>query len=128
MQLLRTRSTPLFIWALAAGLVSAAGCRSETSGEKPQPAVLSANDTTKPPPEGEVIKRGESLSATNALPVDECIARADTLNGKPVKVTGTIEKVCQNKGCWFTLKGQGGEHIRITSKGYKFFVPSNVSG
>lgn len=45
------------------------------------------------------------------------------------KVSGKIEQVCQKKGCWFTLTGEGvDEPVRVRMKDYGFFVPRNSSG
>lgn len=47
----------------------------------------------------------------------------------PIKVEARVEKVCQKKGCWFSLKSEGvKETIRVTMKDYKFFVPRNAMG
>jgi hypothetical protein len=35
--------------------------------------------------------------------------------------------VCQNKGCWLTLK-QGSQAVHVTFEGYSFFVPKDASG
>lgn len=74
-----------------------------------------------------VVRRGETLSEAQPLTVTDVHAKAEELAGKTVKVTGTVKSVCVKKGCWFVLE-QGGQAIRITSKGYKFFVPTKAPG
>ena len=74
------------------------------------------------------MRRGQALSDEAALTVDECQAKADTLDAHVVKVTGTVGSVCQAKGCWMVLKGKGDEHIRITAEDYSFFVPKSAAG
>ncbi|MEQ9501691.1 MAG: DUF4920 domain-containing protein [Deltaproteobacteria bacterium] len=74
-----------------------------------------------------VVRRGEKLSPREHLSVALTMAKLSELEGKPVKVTGTVGKVCVKKGCWFVLE-EGEQKIRITSKGYKFFVPSKSIG
>ena len=74
-----------------------------------------------------VVRRGTALTDAKALTVGEVLAQADGLSGKSVKVTGTVDTVCQNKGCWFVIK-DGEQTIRITAKGYGFFVPSKAPG
>jgi len=49
-------------------------------------------------------------------------------NEENYKVQGTIEEVCQMKGCWMTLKNDKGENVRVTFKDYGFFVPKDISG
>lgn len=76
-----------------------------------------------------VVRRGEALSAERPLQVSECVAKADALAGKRVKVEGTVTSVCAKKGCWFILRDDMSDQtIRITSKGYRFFVPENAKG
>jgi hypothetical protein len=46
-----------------------------------------------------------------------------------IKLSGRIEHVCQNKGCWFTLDADDVElTVRIRMEDYAFFVPRNASG
>ncbi len=47
----------------------------------------------------------------------------------PYKIEATVEKVCQVKGCWFTLAADGVEvPIRVRMKDYAFFVSKNAAG
>jgi len=45
-----------------------------------------------------------------------------------VKLTGSIEAVCQKKGCWMELTNEGAEPLRVTFKDYAFFMPKDASG
>jgi hypothetical protein len=52
----------------------------------------------------------------------------DTHSGV-IKVKAEVEKVCQAKGCWFTLKADDVPlPVRVKMKGYAFFLPKNASG
>ena len=75
-----------------------------------------------------VVTRGEPLSKAAAKPVDMCIRESQVLAGKTVKMTGKVKQVCQAKGCWFALESKDGQTVRVTSMGYKFFVPMNAAG
>lgn len=44
------------------------------------------------------------------------------------KVKGTVNKVCEKKGCWMTLAQTDGEGIMIRFKDYKFFMPNDIVG
>ncbi|MEQ9404529.1 MAG: DUF4920 domain-containing protein [Cyclobacteriaceae bacterium] len=44
------------------------------------------------------------------------------------KITGTVESVCQMKGCWMTIKNDQNQSIRVTFKDYGFFVPKDIAG
>ena len=49
--------------------------------------------------------------------------------GNACKVTGVIERVCQTRGCWFTLTEEGVEEtIRVRMQDYAFFVPRDAMG
>jgi Domain of unknown function (DUF4920) len=48
-------------------------------------------------------------------------------SGKTVKTEGAVSTVCQEKGCWMTLKS-GGQSVRVTFKDYGFFVPKDSAG
>jgi len=44
------------------------------------------------------------------------------------KVTGTVESVCQVKGCWMKVNLDNGETMRVVFKDYAFFVPKDITG
>ena len=63
-----------------------------------------------------------------ALPLSKAIANAGDSKAV-VKVEASIEKVCQKKGCWFTLEAPDVDRpVRVRMKDYGFFVPRNVMG
>ena len=85
-------------------------------------------DRNQVDPDG-IVRRGEALSKSTAITVSNVMAQATKLDGKAVKVTGTVGRVCGKSGCWFELKGDPkSPGIRITSKGYRFFVPAKAGG
>ena len=76
-----------------------------------------------------IARRGKPLSAETALTVAEAAAKAKDLDGKSVKVAGTVESVCQPMGCWFVIKGATPEqNIRVMSKGHDVFMPRTSAG
>jgi hypothetical protein len=79
-----------------------------------------------------IVRRGEKLSTTATLKIDQCIAKAKDLAGKSVKCEGTVTQVCVKKGCWFALAAntdaKPADTVRITSEGYRFFVPTDAVG
>ncbi len=74
------------------------------------------------------IQLGEKMSTGPIKSVEACINESQNITGKTVKMTGQVKQVCQAKGCWFAITGTKGESIRVTSLGYKFFVPINAAG
>lgn len=45
-----------------------------------------------------------------------------------MKIRGTVNEVCQKKGCWMVMKLSNGEDMRVTFKDYKIFVPKDLTG
>lgn len=68
---------------------------------------------------------GKPLQGLPATTVEAVLAKPEA--GKAVRLEGTIGTVCQNKGCWLTLK-QGERSVHVTFAGYSFFVPKDVAG
>jgi hypothetical protein len=65
---------------------------------------------------------GEPMALSAAL--ESCVG-----TGAPCKVAGTIERVCQSSGCWFTLAAPDVPRtVRVTMLNYGFFVPRNTVG
>ncbi|MCB9521019.1 MAG: DUF4920 domain-containing protein [Myxococcales bacterium] len=49
--------------------------------------------------------------------------------GQPCLVQGTVSRVCQVSGCWFTVDAPGVDAtVRIRMQDYGFFVPRNAIG
>ena len=127
------------VFTTALGIATAAACSvgapaTETSAgrsaaaEQAMPKGERPEDRDQIDPDG-VVRRGHALSGENALSVGAIMADAPQLDGRSVKVTGTVGRVCGKTGCWFELKGNDeARGIRITSKGYRFFVPSQAHG
>lgn len=87
---------------------------------------LSSGDRDAVDPDG-VVRRGVPLSEAETLTVAQAYEQCDALKGKSVKIKGEVSQVCMKSGCWFILRG-GDQNIRITSKGYKYFVPASAPG
>ena len=68
---------------------------------------------------------GKKLRGLPSSKLEDVLARPEA--GKEVRLEGTIEKVCQNKGCWLELK-QGTNSVHVTFAGYSFFVPKDSAG
>ena len=68
---------------------------------------------------------GKKLLGLAPARLEDVLARPEP--GKQVRLEGTIEKVCQSKGCWLELK-QGTQSVHVTFAGYSFFVPKDSAG
>jgi hypothetical protein len=69
--------------------------------------------------------------------VDEAIARdasiipqllKDKTEVTDVTIKGTINGVCQTKGCWMTITLPNGEDMTVKFKDYAFFLPKDCAG
>jgi hypothetical protein len=72
---------------------------------------------------------GAAFTAEASISVDELYA--ELVNNEKVEniiVEGTVDEVCQVKGCWMTLVAGDGTSMRVSFLDYGFFVPKNISG
>ena len=70
---------------------------------------------------------GEEINPQSTMQVSSFVQQVDT-TAQNFKIEGTVEEVCQMKGCWMTLRNEEGTTIRVTFKDYGFFVPKDISG
>lgn len=70
---------------------------------------------------------GAEITADGAITAAELPAKLNGGDSVRVKLSGTIDKVCQMKGCWMTMDA-GGSDMRVTFKDYEFFVPKDAGG
>lgn len=73
----------------------------------------------------EVQRFGKPLQGLPKRTLEGVLAEPEA--GKLVRVEGTIDTVCKNKGCWLELK-QGDKSVHVTFEGYSFFVPKTRWG
>ena len=70
---------------------------------------------------------GEPFTKAKTVALKDVISSVEKYADKSVKVEGTIQDVCQNKGCWLVLT-DGKNSMRVTFKDYGFFVPKDSMG
>ena len=73
---------------------------------------------------------GDTITPENAISSEELYEKYKSLNEGDtvdVKFAGTIEKVCQTKGCWMTIALPEDEVSNIRFKDYGFFMPLNAA-
>ncbi|MBK6932742.1 MAG: DUF4920 domain-containing protein [Saprospirales bacterium] len=73
---------------------------------------------------------GATINADHAIGHDELISKMAGTDSLAIKVTGTVQEVCQKKGCWITLVSDkpGSQPMRVTFKDYAFFMPKDLAG
>lgn len=77
----------------------------------------------------EPVRRGEPIGKSPRVALSEVLAHPQDHTASPIVTQGVIQKVCQNKGCWMELAPKAGEAgMRVTFKGYSFFVPTDSEG
>ncbi len=129
-------------WAAALACLCVLACRpSADSGSPPTPAAPTEASSEVAAPRGVVpedrdhvdadgvVRRGQPLSSQAAISVLAADERAVELEGKTVKIEGRVDSVCTKKGCWMVVTDDAGTtRVRVTAKGYGFFVPRKAPG
>ncbi len=79
--------------------------------------------------QGDVITRGAALGQSPVVDLAEALAAVDAYADQTVIVEGSVNRVCQMKGCWMELVPESHDRgIRVTFKDYAFFVPTDSTG
>ena len=71
---------------------------------------------------------GREINDKKAIQASALPAKMGDQQEMAAKVTGTVESVCQVKGCWMKVKTANGETMRVMFKDYAFFVPKDITG
>lgn len=72
---------------------------------------------------------GEELKGLKTQKIEKLLSKPEQFSKADCAVEGVVEKVCEKKGCWLTLKADGSsEQIRIGFKDYGFFVGKDIIG
>jgi len=75
---------------------------------------------------------GEKISPDGAITYDEMLAKLETMDSLTnVKVKGSVDGVCQAKGCWMNIVSttdKSKESMFVKFKDYGFFMPLDASG
>ena len=109
-------------------LVTLASCQNAGktgNGDSDQDSTVA--DTSASATNG-IYKAGEEITEDNALTLAEAYSTFGEDSMKTMKVTGTINKVCQVKGCWMTMDLPDSNSMRVKFKDYGFFVPLDCMG
>ncbi len=78
---------------------------------------------------GAELKLGKPIDLKTSTSVRELLSNPDKYVGKRVKVEGEIVEVCQNMGCWITVKdASSAEPIRIKVNDGEIVFPKDGAG
>lgn len=70
---------------------------------------------------------GKKIEAESVSTLVSLTERLESEDSVRIKISGEIDEICQMKGCWMTLKSEGGmDPVRVTFKDYGFFVPKDA--
>lgn len=70
---------------------------------------------------------GAAFALKDSKPLAQVLASAKDGVKDPVLVTGTVDSVCQKKGCWMVVK-DGEAQARILMKDHSFTAPMDSKG
>jgi len=78
----------------------------------------------------EALSFGQEINKTDAISYDEMIAKMAGTDSLNTKVMGTVEGVCQAKGCWINIVSDNPEQpsMFVKFKDYGFFMPKDIAG
>ncbi len=75
---------------------------------------------------------GERISPDGAITYDQLLQRIESVDSiNNVKVSGSVDGVCQAKGCWMNIVSdtdKSKESMFVKFKNYGFFMPLDASG
>ena len=71
---------------------------------------------------------GDKIESTDAIGISRSIVDLEDGEERIVKIKGTIESVCQAKGCWMNVVDDTDVSVFVKFKDYGFFVPKDASG
>ena len=107
----------LSLISLSVILFSCGGTKEEV---KTETAVVT-KDTT-------LMYFGDSITMDGAIAADQLVAQLAGKDSISVKISGTIDEVCQKKGCWMNINIGNGQSMKVRFKDYAFFVPKDAAG
>ncbi|MBI3815134.1 MAG: DUF4920 domain-containing protein [Nitrospinae bacterium] len=71
---------------------------------------------------------GDKFEVKDIIPIREIMASPEKYMGKKVVVEGELFDVCQDMGCWFSIKDKTGAIYVDLQMGIKFTLPKNSNG
>jgi hypothetical protein len=109
---------------LAASLTTVSAAPQESAKEKPLTVEkVKAGETNS------VVIRGEKIGDSPVVALSEIMKDPEKYKDKKIIIEGTVDAVCQKKGCWMEVIPEPDEPgVRVTFKDYGFFVPKDAKG
>jgi len=109
----------LNLTALLATLLLVSACASQNNEDNEQSEATEAGDG---------IHFGEVISEDGAVSFEELLVAMEGKESiEDVKVIATVGAVCQTKGCWMNISGDGEDQIFVQFQDYGFFMPKDLT-
>jgi len=70
---------------------------------------------------------GQGITLAESMTLNEVFTQVSDLNGKVVRVSGTVSDLCKHKGCWMQVS-DGKQVITVRFKDEAFTLPANAAG
>jgi hypothetical protein len=70
---------------------------------------------------------GTGITEGTNVPVLEAMKDPAKYTGKTIRLEGTVNEICQVKGCWMYL-GEASKPVMVKFKDYAFFMPKDGAG
>lgn len=83
-------------------------------------------DTTAQTGQSQIF--GDTITTDGAVTMGEMVTKLQGVDSLPVKIKGTVESVCQVKGCWVNLRDEQAGDMFVKFKDYGFFLPKDIAG
>jgi hypothetical protein len=76
------------------------------------------------------VSFGEEINQDNAVAYDQMLTQFAGKDTLVTKVVGTVEGVCQKKGCWMNIVSENPDQpsMFVKFKDYGFFMPKDIAG
>jgi hypothetical protein len=128
LQKTETMKTLLSFFATVALALCLSACQPGNSPAQPEAVSEEATEVVTAEVAGtfgDAFTPGEVVTANQLLSNYEPAALADTVM---TTLRGTVNEVCQAKGCWMTIAAGEDEEMMVKFKDYGFFMPKDISG
>ena len=117
----------ILFFSLLTGLIAACGTETGTAEGNATSDNSSAEKVEEQVPGKQF---GEPINETDAMDMSALLTKMETVDSIPAKVVGTVESVCQVKGCWMNIVSdkEGEGELFVKFKDYGFFMPLDIAG
>ncbi|MBX3216155.1 MAG: DUF4920 domain-containing protein [Labilithrix sp.] len=132
---MRTLLAPLLVALLASqtfGCTTTVVKKDAPGQTTPADELAAGEEEDELPPAAKAEKFGDAIDPnTPVVPLAEILANPESFKDKQITTHGTVRQVCQKRGCWAEIRpeeARESETMRVTFKGYAFFLPTDSRG